>query len=68
MVKTGKSEVVLKFDWLELASYMSPTVMVLFHSWTLYALRSVEVYFFLIYILFPLIELYGPKYSKNHSE
>ena len=68
MVSKSKSEVVLKFDWLELGGYMIPTFLDLFRVWTLSSLKSAESFFFLIYVIFPLLELYGPKYSKNHSD
>ena len=66
--KTRSSEMILKFDWLELLGYTCPTYLVLFRAWTLWALKTNLIYFFLIYIIFPILELYAPKYSKNHSD
>ena len=68
MAGKTKNEVLLKFDWIELAGYAAPSFLVLLHSWTLYSLRSCLPYFFLIHVIFTLIDLYAPKYTKNHTE
>ena len=68
MAGKSKSEVVLKFDWIELGGYLGPSFLVLLRAWTLYNLRSCLPYFFLIYAIFPIIEIYAPKYMKNHTE
>ena len=63
-----KSEVSVKFEWLELAGYMSESCLILFHAWTLYTFKSQAPYFLLTYVLMPLIDISVPHYLKNHSQ
>ena len=61
-------DVSLRFDWLELAGYMSQSCMILFHAWTLYTFKTQVPYFFLVFVLLPLIDIYVPHYLRNHSD
>ena len=59
---------VLRFDWIELASYMIPGCMGFLHIFCLLVLRDITPFFFLIHVVFALLDIYASDYTKNHSE
>ena len=66
--KSKSSEVViLKFDWLELCEYLLPSMLGLLRVFILHTLHSNMPYFFLLYVGLPVLDIYAPKYTKNHS-
>ena len=65
--KEKKTELTVKFEYLELLSYMGSTLVMSFGAFGYYYFESVIPYFFVNHVIISLADLYSPHYLRNHN-